>query len=199
LRRLVILKWMKVLAAVLLTLFAAGTATAGLQSDKDKKKDSPLAALAKKTEKKSSTKVIRADDLRKAKSRVTIPPTTGNNQDAAEDGEAASAAEGGAEGGAEGEGEGEGEGEATPADERAEQQSQLQQQVDEQRELIQRLQAQNEEAQTQLNNQALAYPGNPRRAQLMERIEKNNEQIAAANQTIADLQSQARRAGVAVR
>jgi hypothetical protein len=190
---LVILKWMKVLAAVLLTLFAAGTATAGT-SEKEKK-DSPLAALAKKTEKKSSTKVIKADDLRKTKSRVTIPPATGNNQEAAEEGEAAPATEGGAEG----EGAGEGEAEATPTDERAQQQSELQQQIDQQRELIQRLQAQNEEAQTQLNNQALAYPGNPRRAQLMERIEKNNEQIAAANQTIADLQTQARRAGVAAR
>jgi len=194
LRWLVILKRMKVLAAVLLTLFAAGTAVAGTPSEKEKK-DSPLAALAKKTEKKSSTKVIRADDLRKAKSRVTIPPAPANNQEAAGDGEAAPATEGGAEG----EGAGEGEAETTPSDERAQQQSQLQQQIDEQRELIQRLQAQNEEAQTQLNNQALAYPGNPRRAQLMERIENNNGQIAAANQTIADLQTQARRAGVTVR
>jgi hypothetical protein len=191
---------MKLLAAVLLTLFAASVVSAGPQSKE--KKDSPLAALAKRSEKKSSTKVIRANDLRNAKSRVTIPPATGANQPASGDGEAAaegSTSEGGASEGGASEGGASAEGEATPADERAQQQSDLQKQVDEQRELIQRLQAQNEEAQTQLNDQRLAYPGNPRRAQLMERIETNNAQIAQANQTIADLQTQARRSGVSVR
>jgi hypothetical protein len=186
---------MKLLIAVTMAISLAGTAPSRAESGDDK--DSPLAALAKKSKKTSQAPVMTNQDLRTTKSRVTIPPGDGPAAAAAESGEGSAdgdKAEGAPEGAPEGEAE-----EKTGAELRAERQKELQTSVDQQRDRISQLTAKKQAAQLELNDQTTNYPGNKRRATQMQLIENCDKEIADAEAQIADLRNQARRAGVAVR
>lgn len=159
-----------------------------------------LAGLAKKTkeereEKKGESKVLRSDDLRRAKGRVYVPPAgAGAAPSAAAD------ADDQESGGDEAAGEESGEGdEPTPAEERAALTEQLQSELALQQDRVSKLQEQIADAQTQLADQSTYYPGNPRRAALEELIEKCNAEIADAQKTIADIRRRARGQGIALR
>jgi hypothetical protein len=160
---------------------------------------SSLAGLAKKTkqereEKSDDPKVIRTDDLRHTKSRVYVPP--GSAKPAAAAGESDESGEEGAA--AEGEG-GEGSEERTPAEERAALTQQYQADLDLQKDRVSKLQEQISDAEMQLADQTTYYPGNPRRASLMELIEKCNAEIADAQSTIAEIRRRARAQGISLR
>jgi hypothetical protein len=182
---------MKLLIAVTMAISLAGTAPSRAESGDDK--DSPLAALAKKSKKTSQAPVMTNQDLRTTKSRVTIPPGDGPAAAAAESGEGSADGDK-AEGAPEGEAE-----EKTGAELRAERQKELQTSVDQQRDRISQLTAKKQAAQLELNDQTTNYPGNKRRATQMQLIENCDKEIADAEAQIADLRNQARRAGVAVR
>ena len=155
-----------------------------------------LAGLAKKTKKeredKDDKKVIRSDDLRHTKSRVYVPPGGAAPAPAAEGEAAAEGEEGAGEEASEAE-------EQTPAEERAALGKQLQADLAVQQERVSKLQEQIANAETQLADQTTYYPGNPRRASLMELVEKCEVEIADAERTIAEIRRRARAQGISLR
>ena len=181
------MRFLAVVTSILVSLLLAPGASA---------QEGSLAGLAKKKErdeKQGDAKVIRAEDLRRAKGRVHVPPGSARP----------APAEAGAESGEEG-GDGESAGadageEQSPAEERAALAQQLQADLDLQQDRVSKLQEQITDAEAQLADQTTYYPGNPRRTSLQELIEKCNAEIADARNTIAELRRRARAQGIALR
>ena len=85
--------------------------------------------------------------------------------------------------------------ELTEDERREKQRSDLQAKLDAEVKKIADLRKANEDAQRDLND-LTNYSFGGQRATLAQTVEKNNQEIAQAEQTIADLQEQARRAGM---
>jgi hypothetical protein len=158
-------------------------------------KDNPsLADVARKTrkdqEKKKKTsgtpgtaKVYTEDDLRTAHGNASVvedssAPAAGATASAGEAGSASKA--------------------PTDAELREQKRASLQAQLDAQADFIKRLREAADANQSELNDLS-NYLFGGRRANLARAVDERNQQIAQAEQAIADLEEQARRAGVALR
>jgi DNA repair exonuclease SbcCD ATPase subunit len=144
-----------------------------------------LAEKQKKARKGQPAKVITAEDLKNPRARVEIPPAQepsgGAASEAAKPPAGADAAKP----------------EKTEEEQRAEKRAEIEKKIKEHQDRIADVRAQMDAAQTELNDlSTLTYGG--RREALMKLLAEGEAEIAKANQAIADLQEQARRAGLPI-
>jgi hypothetical protein len=142
------------------------------------------AAEKQKKERKGQPKVYTEDDLRKAGARVATPPEIAPAGDPAKPEPAAAAAKPKAD-------------EKTDDQLRAEKKAELEKKIQEQQAIIVQVRKAMADAQRELGD-ITNYTMGPRRAALMKVLDDGNAEIAKANAAIADVEEQARRAGVSV-
>jgi hypothetical protein len=144
----------------------------------------PEAADKQKKERKGQAKVYTDDDLRKAGARTATPPEIGAPADAAKAEPAAAATKPKAD-------------EKTDDQLRAEKKADLEKKFQEQQAIIVQVRKAMDDAQRELSDLS-NYTMGPRRAALAKVVDDGNAAIAKANAAIADVEEQARRAGVSV-
>jgi hypothetical protein len=144
----------------------------------------PEAAEKQKKERKGQAKVYTDDDLRKAGTRVATPGEAAPATDATKAETAAPGVKPKAE-------------EKTDEQLRAEKKADLEKRIQEQLAIIVQVRKVMDDAQRELNDLS-NYTMGPRRAGLAKVVEDGNAEIAKANAAIADIEEQARRAGVSV-
>lgn len=144
----------------------------------------PEAAEKQKKERKGQAKVYTEDDLKRAGARAALPPEAAPPAEAATSEPAAAAAKPKAE-------------EKTDDQLRAEKKAELEKKIQEQQGIIAQVRKMMDDARQELNDLS-NYTVGPRRAALLKIIDDGNAEIAKANAAIAEVEEQARRAGVSV-
>jgi hypothetical protein len=161
--------------AVAVLLFAAGPL--GAQS-------LPEAAEKQKKERKGQAKVYTEDDLRKAGARTATPQELAPSADQAKPDAAGAAAKPKTD-------------EKTDDQLRAEKKAEFDKKIKDQQDLIAQVRKMMDDAQRELSDLS-NYTVGSRRGALIKVIDDGNAEIAKANAAIADIEEQARRAGVSV-
>ena len=140
------------------------------------------AAEKQKKERKGQAKVYTEDDLRRAGMRTATPPEMAPAGEAAKAEPAAAKPKGD---------------EKTDDQLRAEKRAEFEKKIQEQLATIAQVRKAMDDAQRELSDLS-NYTMGPRRAALMKVLDDGNAEIAKANAAIADIEEQARRAGVSV-
>lgn len=141
----------------------------------------PEAAERQKKERKGQARVYTDEDLKRAGARTAFPAEPAPSAEASP---AAAAAKTKAE-------------EKTDDQLRADKKAELEKKIQEQQQIIAQVRKMMDDAQRELNDLS-NYTVGPRRAALLKVIDDGNAEIAKANAAMAEIEEQARRAGVSV-